>query len=52
MNCTCEDLEERLARLNDISNLAIRTCKKCDKHYAVCKCKEPDWGVKIGGKFQ
>jgi hypothetical protein len=25
---------------------AYKYCKKCDKHYERCKCKNPEWGIK------
>jgi len=25
---------------------AYRYCKKCDRHYEKCKCKNPVWGIK------
>ena len=45
--CTCLDLKERMDKLSGSSYLAMRWCRKCDNHYAVCKCKKPDWHVKV-----
>ena len=42
-NCICSDLGERLFGLSNVSNFVYRMCKKCKKHYAVCKCEEPEW---------
>lgn len=40
-DCTCEDLDERLADLKDV--LVYRMCNICKKHYARCKCEKPEW---------
>ena len=40
-DCTCEDLQERLAGLDKV--LVYRMCNKCKMHYAKCKCTEPEW---------
>ena len=51
-DCTCPDLAERMAGLGGVgSHVASRWCKACDKHYAACKCDEPDWKLRSGGKF-
>ena len=34
----------RLATPN--SYVKMRWCNKCDKHYARCKCQEPEWTIK------
>lgn len=44
--CKCPDLKERLKRIANIPNLAVRWCVKCDSHYSQCKCQEPDWKIK------
>lgn len=41
--CTCPDLDERLASLNNASNFIYKKCRKCGKHYDRCKCESPDW---------
>ncbi len=41
LDCTCEDLQERLLGLDKV--LIYRMCNKCKKHYAICKCLEPEW---------
>ena len=41
-DCTCEDMEERLA---GISHLAWKRCKTCQKHHARCKCETPVWEI-------
>lgn len=45
VDCTCPDLKERLASLKNSPNLAIKWCKKCDNHYAQCKCAEPQFYI-------
>lgn len=41
--CTCADLEERMAKLKNAPSFTYRICKKCDKHYQLCKCEKPIW---------
>lgn len=48
--CICPDREERLAKISESPYLATRYCKKCMKHYAVCKCENPEWSVRAGGQ--
>ena len=43
--CTCDDLDERLKSLSNMGVLAYRKCIKCGKHYDLCKCKNPEWGM-------
>jgi len=42
-DCTCADLNERLASLSNSPNFIYRKCRKCQKHYSQCKCDKPDW---------
>lgn len=42
-NCTCPDIDERLAELTKSPHLAYRWCQNCDKHYARCNCIFPFW---------
>jgi len=37
--CECEGVEEKL---DGIPNFVYNKCKKCGKHYARCRCEEPD----------
>ncbi len=41
--CTCEDIEERLARLRDSPNLVMQWCSVCNSHYSQCMCENPIW---------
>jgi len=41
--CTCPDLEERLAKLKNSPHFMYKMCRKCGLHYQLCKCEEPDW---------
>ena len=49
-NCLCPDKKERLNALAQASHVAIKWCRKCQSHYAVCFCDEPDFTVMSGGK--
>lgn len=52
MDCTCEDLAERMASLSGEGGMFVaRWCGACDNHYAVCKCEAPVWGTRSDGKF-
>lgn len=42
-DCTCGDIQERLASLAQHPNLSFRMCTKCNQHYSFCKCEEPNW---------
>ena len=48
-DCTCDDIEERLANLNNIPNVIYKKCRICEKHYARCKCEKPDWTTSHDG---
>jgi len=43
--CTCGDIDERLASLNNSKYVVYRKCLICGKHYARCKCENPEWGM-------
>ena len=42
-DCICDDLEERLSSLKNAPNFIYKMCRKCEKHYSLCKCENPDW---------
>lgn len=48
-DCTCDDLEDRLASLNNSPHFIYKKCRKCQNHYARCKCEEPDWTTSHDG---
>ncbi len=41
--CTCENLEERLDDAVRGDHFDYKKCATCGKHYARCKCKEPNF---------
>ena len=41
--CICSDLEERLESLKRNPNVSYRMCRRCMKHYALCRCEVPLW---------
>lgn len=43
--CICADKKERINALMESPHLAFRVCLKCGKHYALCKCDNPKWGI-------
>lgn len=49
-DCACADVDERLRSATDLDGFAARWCMECDKHYARCRCAEPIWGIRVGGK--
>lgn len=48
IECACPDLKERLRAIAQSPHIMLRWCKKCDNHYALCKCEQPEWIVKTG----
>jgi len=48
--CTCPDLQERLARLTDGGNLAVKWCRACNLSYHKCQCQKPDFVVRFTPK--
>ena len=42
-HCTCGDMDERLASLNNKPHFIYKKCRKCGKHYERCQCENPDW---------
>ena len=40
--CTCDDLNERLASLDNDPHFIYKKCRKCGLHYDRCKCNNPD----------
>lgn len=49
VDCTCGDLNERLAGLNNSPHFIYKKCRKCTLHYARCKCEDPDWTTSHDG---
>jgi hypothetical protein len=49
-NCTCLDKAQRLNSLGQSNHVAVKWCRKCNQHYAVCFCEQPDFTVMIGGR--
>lgn len=49
-NCTCPDKVERLNSLKSSNHVAVKWCRKCDQHYAVCFCEHPDFTVMVAGR--
>jgi len=41
--CTCPDIDEWLASLNNSPHFIYKKCRICNKHYSRCKCENPDW---------
>lgn len=48
VDCTCNDLEERLSKLDKVPNFVYRKCFNCNKHYSQCVCENPKWGINKG----
>ncbi|KKN08801.1 hypothetical protein LCGC14_1053030 [marine sediment metagenome] len=43
--CTCPDINERLKGATQGGHFAYKKCTICDKHYSLCKCENPEWGI-------
>lgn len=50
--CTCSDMNDRLRAVAQSGVLAYKKCTICDKHYALCKCENPQWGIEYNPKRQ
>lgn len=52
-DCICEGVDESLKKVafDPNGHVAFKWCRKCDKHYARCKCEQPDFAVVARGKF-
>lgn len=48
--CACADQDARLRQASDGDAVIFKWCRKCDKHYARCRCQEPDFGIRTGGQ--
>ena len=42
-DCTCSDIEERMAALRGEGMFLQKVCIKCGKYYARCRCIVPSW---------
>lgn len=42
-DCTCPDIDERMADLAGSEHFVYKMCLVCGKHYARCKCSVPQW---------
>lgn len=49
MDCTCDDLDKRMASLNNDPYFIYKKCRICNKHYKRCKCETPDWTTSHDG---
>ncbi len=47
--CGCADADARLRQASDSTYVAFKWCRTCDKHYARCRCVEPNFGIRTGG---
>jgi len=43
--CTCGDINERLAAVVGMGSFVYRKCVKCGEHYSRCKCQQPEWKI-------
>lgn len=46
--CICPDKLERIRKLRKI--MAVKWCLKCDNHYRICKCEEPNFTAIVDNK--
>jgi len=53
-DCTCPGRDDQLRAVayNPESHVAFKWCRKCDKHYARCRCDPPEFYVILAGKDQ
>lgn len=43
--CTCPDINERLAGVAAKGFFTYKRCVRCGKHYERCKCDQPEWEI-------
>jgi len=50
--CTCPDIDERLRSsvMDPDGHVLFKWCRACDKHYARCRCRVPQFVILCGGK--
>lgn len=50
--CQCPDFDERIRRIvwSADSQVAVKWCIPCDKHYLRCKCEPPKFTMVCQGK--
>lgn len=50
--CTCPDMDESLKKVvfDPAGLMAVKWCRKCDKHFARCHCESPEFYIVLGGK--
>jgi hypothetical protein len=50
--CRCPNADERLRQLARTpgTNVAMKWCLTCDKHYARCECEPPQFVIITGGQ--
>jgi len=41
-DCTCPDIDERMAAIGEHEHFSYRMCAKCNKHCDRCECDIPD----------
>ncbi len=46
-DCTCPDLEERLANINS-PHVGLTYCQGYGRYKDLCNCANPDWKMRIG----
>lgn len=51
-DCVCLDINNRLRELSDGEYVIFKWCLNCDKHYDRCRCLEPLFGIRTGGKIK
>ncbi len=45
--CTCPDIHERLKSATEGGHFAYKKCNVCGKHYKLCRCESPQFGVEF-----
>lgn len=47
--CTCPDIDKRMASLQNASGVMYKMCRICGKHYERCTCENPDFTTSHDG---
>lgn len=50
-DCTCPDIEERLAKIGQSDKVVMGACLVCKKHISRCKCTKAVPAIMTGGEI-
>jgi hypothetical protein len=48
--CSCAETDARLKATSESPNVMFKWCRRCDRHYARCRCEAPAFYLRSGGQ--